>query len=66
MPVAPYWLPGSSTGLSAAAAAAPSSSEMLKPWIASTHTVMTAAPAMSRHALMICTQVVPFIPPTST
>ena len=29
-------------------------------------TVMTAAPVISSTALMICTQVVPFIPPTST
>ncbi len=32
----------------------------------STHVTSVAAPTSSRPALMICTQVVPFIPPTST
>ncbi len=41
-------------------------SERLKPNFARTQTVMIPAPAMSRIALMICTQVVPFMPPMST
>jgi hypothetical protein len=40
--------------------------ERLNPFIASTMIVMTNAPAMSRIALMACTQVVPFMPPRST
>ena len=39
---------------------------MLKLNLPSTIRVMTAVPAMSSSALMICTQVVPFIPPMST
>ena len=49
------------------AATADSSSVLkLKPLIASTQIVMTIAPPISRNALTICTQVVPFIPPMST
>ena len=36
------------------------------PNLASTITVISAAPPISRTALMICTHVVPFIPPIST
>ena len=46
--------------------AAPRISEKLKPNFASTITVISPAPPISRTALMICTQVVPFMPPTST
>jgi len=38
----------------------------LKPYFPSTQNVMIAAPVMSMTALMICTQVVPFIPPKTT
>jgi hypothetical protein len=38
----------------------------LKPNFASTSTTMTAEPTISRTALMIWTQVVPFMPPTVT
>ena len=63
----PYLRPGSRiAGLPAVATALSSSVEKLKPLSASTHTVITAAPAMSRPALMICTHVVPFMPPMST
>ena len=34
--------------------------------MARTQKVITAAPAISRMALMICTQVVPFMPPIRT
>jgi len=40
--------------------------ERLKPYFTPTMTVMTTAPIMSRLALMICTQVVPFMPPMRT
>ena len=49
-----------------ASTAWPSSAERLNPNIASTQTVMIAVPMSSRVALMICTQVVPFMPPTMT
>ncbi|CAB4936359.1 unannotated protein [freshwater metagenome] len=71
----PYWAPGSMTSraptigsaeLDTIACALPRSSEKFRPNLASTSTVMNAAPAMSRTALMICTHVVPFIPPMST
>src|SRR4029079_15362439 len=58
--------PGISADPEAADCAAPSISEKLTPNFASTMTVMSAAPPISSAALMICTQVVPFIPPTST
>ncbi len=64
----PYFRPGSKS-LSPAgelSAAAWKSEEKLKPNWPSTMRVMTAVPAMSSRALMICTQVVPFIPPMST
>ena len=71
--VAPYCLPGSSRAPAfstpsdaARSTEAPSRSDRLKPYLASTHTVITPAPAMSSTALMICTQVVPFMPPTRT
>ncbi len=41
-------------------------SEKLKPNLAKTVTVISAAPVISSTALMICPQVVPFMPPTST
>ena len=72
---APYWAPGASTSRPATASlvepetavwAAPRISEKLAPNLASTHTVIIAAPPISRTALMICTQVVPFMPPIST
>ncbi len=62
----PYWLPASSSGVELAASAAPSRPERLPPKRTSTHTVITAAPATSRAALMICTQVVPRMPPYIT
>ena len=64
----PYFRPGSKS-LSPAgelSAAAVKSSEKLKLNLPSTIRVMTAVPAMSSRALMICTQVVPFMPPMST
>ena len=64
----PYFRPGSKS-LSPAgelSAALWKSSEKLKLNLPSTIRVMTAVPAMSSSALMICTQVVPFIPPMST
>ena len=64
----PYFRPGSKS-LSPAAelsAADWNSAEKLKPNWPRTMSVMTAVPAMSSSALMICTQVVPFIPPMST
>ena len=72
---APYWAPGASTSRLATASvlepdtadwAEPRISEKFKPNLASTMTVISAAPPISRTALMICTQVVPFIPPIST
>ncbi|SLI81733.1 Uncharacterised protein [Mycobacteroides abscessus subsp. abscessus] len=72
---APYCAPGASTSREATASLAepeticwaePRISERLKPNLASTSTVMNAAPAISSTALMICTHVVPFMPPTST
>ncbi len=63
----PYCRPGASTaGLPEVSTAESSSVDRLKPLIASTQMVMMPAPAMSSTALMICTQVVPFMPPTST
>ncbi len=58
--LAPYWAPGESTSRGVAAAdelsaAPPSSDERLKPYLPSTHTVITKAPRMSSEALMICT-----------
>jgi len=47
-------------------AAAPSSSDGLKSNLASTMTVIKMVPPISRIALTICTQVVPFMPPTVT
>ena len=66
--LAPYCSIGSSTAwpCGEAAAASPSSAERLKPALPSTQTVISPAPAISRTALMICTQVVPFMPPTRT
>ena len=73
--MAPYWAPGANTSRLATAVsadpdtadcAAPSISEKFTPNFASTMTVISAAPPMSSAALMICTQVVPFIPPIST
>ena len=71
----PYWAPGARTSREAtplvwlsetACCAAPRMSEKLKPNLANTAAVMSAAPLISKTALMICTQVVPFIPPTRT
>jgi hypothetical protein len=47
-------------------AAPPSSDDRLNPYLPSTQTVITNAPMMSSDALMICTYVVPRMPPTST
>ena len=44
----------------------PAASDRLKPNLPSRNTVMKPTQAISRMALMICTQVVPFMPPTST
>ncbi len=52
--------------LGCAATASPKTRDRLKPLSAITHTNMIAAPLTSSTALIICTQVVPFIPPTST
>ena len=46
--------------------APPISADRLKPYLPSTHTVITKAPTISSEALMICTYVVPRMPPTST
>ncbi len=64
----PYFRPGSrnASPLPVFSAAAPSSSERLKPNFASTSTVIRIVPAISSTALTICTQVVPFMPPTVT
>ncbi len=66
--VVPYCRPGPkmASPLGWFAAAAPSRVEKLNPKRLSTQTVMTAVPTSSSPALMICTQVVPRIPPTST
>jgi hypothetical protein len=64
----PYSRPGPSTRVPAGLDAAACCSKLgrLNPALDSTHTVVTAAPAARIVALTICTQVVPFIPPTST
>ena len=71
----PYWAPGASTSRLATPLvvasctifwAEPRMSEKFSPNLVSTRIVMNAAPAISNTALMICTQVVPFMPPTST
>ena len=49
----PYFAPGSSGA--PFSAPAPSRSEKFMPYFASTHTVISTAPPMSRIALMICT-----------
>ena len=66
--VAPYFRPGSRNAgpLPLLLAAVPSSSERLKLNFARTSTTIRAEPAISRTALTICTQVVPFMPPTVT
>ena len=63
-----YCRPGASSAspFGLAAAASPSNAETLNPTMPSTHAVITAAPMISRIALMIWTYVVPFMPPTST
>ena len=69
VPVAPYCLPGPSSvspALPALSTAACSRLEKLKPYLPSTHRVIASAPTISSAALMICTQVVPFMPPIST
>ena len=66
--VSPYLAPGASS-LSPSellSAAAPIRLEKFMPYLLSTQNVISAAPRISRTALMICTQVVPFMPPTST
>ena len=40
--------------------------ERLKPNLPSRNTLISVTHSSSRTALMICTQVVPFMPPTST
>lgn len=69
----PYLAPGASTSREAvaslpvmAACASVRMSEKLAPNFHSTIRVIRPAPAMSSTALMICTQVVPFMPPMST
>ena len=49
-----------------AVCAAPRISEKFSPNLANTKTVIIAAPPISSTALMICTHVVPFMPPIST
>jgi hypothetical protein len=61
----PYSRPGVTSSLPFALVA-PSSSDRLKPYLPRTHSVMRPAPVISSTALMICTQVVPFMPPTRT
>ena len=67
---APYCRPGAriaSGGVVVeASTAAPSRVLMLNPLIASTQIVITMAPPISRNALTIWTQVVPFMPPMRT
>ena len=64
----PYFRPGfkNASPLPVLSAAAPSRSEMLKLNFASTSTVISTVPVISSTALTICTQVVPFMPPTVT
>ena len=66
--VTPYRRPGwrNASPLPVFSAAAPSRSERLKSNFASTSTVMSSVPVISSTALTICTQVVPFMPPTVT
>ena len=66
--VAPYFRPGwsSASPLPVFCAAAPSSSERLKLNCASTRIVIRMVPLISSTALTIWTQVVPFMPPTTT
>ena len=66
--VTPYFRPGSRNGdpLPLFSAAVPSRSEMLKSNFSSTRKVSSRAPMISRTALTIWTQVVPFIPPMVT
>ena len=69
VPFLPYCAPGASSfspAWPARSTAAPMTAERLNPKSASTQTVMIPAPAMSSTALMICTQVVPRMPPIST
>ena len=67
---APYFRPGASRAPFGSeiefATASSSSDEKLKSLSQSTHTVMMKTPPISRNALMIWTQVVPFMPPTRT
>ena len=64
----PYFSPGSRNALPAPllSAAVPSMSLMLKLNFASTSAVMSTVPPIRRTALTIWTQVVPFMPPTTT
>ena len=64
----PYCSIGSNTFTPSGLAcdAAPSRFDRLNPKFHITITVMNPAPRISSTALMICTQVVPFMPPTST
>ena len=68
VPVAPYLRPGSRNAapLPLFSAAVPSRSETLKLNFSSTRKVISSVPAMSRTALTIWTQVVPFMPPMVT
>ena len=51
----PYFAPGLERRALRRLRRAPSRSEKFMPYFASTHTVITSAPPMSRIALMICT-----------
>ncbi len=64
----PYFRPGcrKASPLPVFSAAAPSRLDRLKLNSASTRTVIRIVPPISRTALTICTQVVPFMPPTVT
>ena len=71
----PYWAPGASTSRFATASLAdpemaccaePRMEDRSSPNLAITITVITAAPVISSTALMICTHVVPRIPPMRT
>ena len=67
-PEVPYWCIGSRIVAPSGwvSTALPSTSERLKPFSARIHTVETPTAVIRSTALMICTQVVPFMPPMST
>ncbi len=69
VPVLPYCAPGLSSFSPPSptlSTALPSRLDRLKPYLPSTHTVIANAPMISSVALMICTHVVPRMPPMIT